>query len=320
MKVNVRNCCFAIALTMSAASIEGPHLGLVFDASHKALRPILGIPGAAILGQPLDLGVELHKTAVSPRQDFALATEGEHNRVVVLIIGRKAVTPVLGVEQNPDQILLSPAGRAAALYYKNTGTLLILTGLPGAPKVSEELYLSAGRPHSALAVGDDGRTVLAGVGSTVFMVTGSGEVPVLPELLKVAAITIPVHGTAYVADSGRNQIYRLRGLGGNLETDILAGPKQGIGSPVALAVSPDGGRAFVVNGKSRTVSIIDLRGHAPVAKVACGCAPTGLDRLIGNDVFRLTEPSDRPLWMLDASARVPRVLFVPGDLARSSQK
>ena len=99
MKVNVRNCCFAIALTMSAASIEGPHLGLVFDASHKALRPILGIPGAAILGQPLDLGVELHKTAVSPRQDFALATEGEHNRVVVLIIGRKAVTPVLGVER-----------------------------------------------------------------------------------------------------------------------------------------------------------------------------------------------------------------------------
>ena len=173
------------------------------------------------------------------------------------------------------------------------------------------------RPRSVLV---DGRTVLAGIGSTVFMVTRSGEVPVLPGLLKITAITVPVHGTAYVADSGRNQIYRLRGLGGNLETDILAGPKQGIGAPVALAVSQDGGRAFVVNSKSRTVSIIDLHGHTPVTKIACGCAPTGLDRLVGNEVFRLTEPSNRPLWMLDASARVPRVLFIPEDLAGSSQK
>ena len=318
--MNVRRCCFAIALTMSAASIQGPQLGLVFDGNHKALRPILGIPGAAILGQPLDLGVELHKASISPHQDYALATEGEHSQVVVLIAGHKAAIPVSGVEQNPDELLLSPAGSAAALYYKGKNTLLILTGLPRAPKVTEELYLSAGRAPSALAVGDDGRTVLAGLGSTVFMVTGSGEVPLLPELLKIAAITIPAHGTAYVADSGRNQIYRLRGLGGNLETDVIAGPKQGISAPAALAVSRDGGRAFVVNSKSRTVSIIDLRGHAPVTKIACGCAPTGLDRLTGNEVFRLTEPSDRPMWMLDASTHSPRVLFVPGELARSNQK
>ena len=318
--MNVRSCCFAIALTLSAASIQGPQLGLVFDASHKALRPILGIPGAATLGQPLELGVQLHKTAISPRQDYALATEGEHNQVVVLMVGHKTAKPVPGIEQDPDEILLSPAGRAAAVYYKGRNTLLIVTGLPGAPKVSEELYLSAGRPVSALAVGDDGRTVLAGMGSTVFLVTGSGEVPVLHELQKVAAITIPARGTAYVADSGRNQIHRLRGLADNLETDVIAGPKQGISAPVALAVSQDGGRAFVVNSKSRTISIIDLRGHAPVTKIACGCAPTGLDRLIGNEVFRLTEPSGRPMWMLDASGRAPRVLFVPGELARSNQK
>ena len=318
--MNVRSCCFAIATTLSAASIQGPQLGLVFDASQKALRPIFGIPGAAILGQPLDTGIELHKTSISPHQDYALATEGDHNQVVVVTLGRKAATPVPGVEQDPDQILLSPAGHAAALYYKTRNILLILSALPGAPKVSEELYISGGARPSALAVGDDGRTVLAGIGSTVFMVTRSGEVPVLPGLLKITAITVPVHGTAYVADSGRNQIYRLRGLGGNLETDILAGPKQGIGAPVALAVSQDGGRAFVVNGKSRTVSIIDLHGHTPVTKIACGCAPTGLDRLVGNEVFRLTEPSNRPLWMLDASARVTRVLFIPEDLAGSGQK
>ena len=90
---------------MSAASIEGPQLGLVFDATHKALRPILGIPGAAILGQPLNLGVELNKIAISPRQDYALATEGQHNQVVMLTVGRKTVTPVPGALQDPDEIL-----------------------------------------------------------------------------------------------------------------------------------------------------------------------------------------------------------------------
>ena len=318
--MNVRSCCFAIAMTLSAASIQGPQLGLVFDANQKALRPILGIPGAAILGQPLDAGIEIHKTTISPHQDYALATEGEHNQVVVVTMGRKAATPVPGVEQDPDQILLSPAGHAAALYYKARNILVILTGLPGAPKVSEELYLSAGAHPSALAVGDDGRTVLAGVGNTVFMVTRSGEVPLLPGLLKIGAITVPAHTTAYVADSGRNQIFRLRWLGGNLDIAMVAGPKQGIDGPVALALSQNGGRAFVVNGKSRTVSIIDLGGHTPVTKIACGCTPTGLDRLAGNDVFRLTEPSNRPLWMLDASGQVPRVLFVPEDLAGSGQK
>src|SRR5208282_3563772 len=105
----------------------------------------------------------------------------------------------------------------------------------------------------------------------------------------VAAMTIPATGTALVADSGRNQIYRIRGIGGGIETDAIAGPHDGINGPVAIAVSRDNSRAFVANGKGKTLATIQLTAQPTVSHVACGFAPTGLARLAGNEVFRLTE-------------------------------
>lgn len=324
--MNARKSWFAIALPMfpflvAGGSIEGPRLGVVFDSAQNALRPILGIPGAATLGKPLEGALDLRKTAIS--QSCVLATQGEHNQVVVLSLKQTPLTPfaVPGADRGPDELVLSAGGQAALLYYKKERNLIqVLSGLPASPKVSAELYLSAGQSASALAVSDDGKTVLAGAGSKVFLVTGTGEVPLLSELGSVAAITIPAAGTAFIADGGNNQIYRLRGLGGNMETDVVAGPKQGISSPAAVAVSRDGSRAFVANSKSETISIIELTGQISVTKIACRCAPTGLSQLSGGDVFRLTEPSNHPIWVMDASARDPRVLFVPPDLAGGSQK
>jgi DNA-binding beta-propeller fold protein YncE len=324
--MNARKFWFAIAspmlpLLVAGTLIDGPRLGVVFDSAQKALRPILGIPGAATLGQPVGGGLGLRKIAIS--QSFVLATQGEHNQVVVLSLTQTPLTAVVvpGADRGPDELVLSAGGQAAVLYYKKERNLIqVLSGLPASPKVSAELYLSAGQSPSALAVSDDGKTVLAGAGSKVVLVTGTGEVPVFSELGSVAAITSPVAGTAFIADGGHNQIYRVRGLGGNMETDVVAGSKQGISSPVAVAVSHDGSRAFVANSKSETISIIELEGQVSVTKIACGCTPTGLSLLSGGDVFRLTEPSSRPMWVMDASAREARVLFVPPDLAGGSQK
>jgi len=38
------------------------------------------------------------------------------------------------------------------------------------------------------------------------------------------------------------------------------------------------------------------------------------------DTDRLTELSNRPMWVLEASAKETRVVFVPAALARSSAK
>ncbi len=273
------------------------------------------------MGEPLKLGLDIRRIAISPQQDYALAAEGDHNDVVVLSLGRSTVTSVLvhGTYRGPDQMVLSPGGRVAALHYKDRNRIQVLSGLPASPKVVEELFLSPGALPSALAVGDD-ETVLAGVGSSVYWVTRSGEVPVLTSLQKVSAITMPSARMALVADAAANQIHRLQNITSGLETDILAGPAQGISAPVAVAISSDNRHAFVANAKSGMIAILDLQGKAPVKKMACGCKLTGLERLEGEDVFRLTEPSNRPMWVLEASAKETRVVFVPADLARRSAK
>jgi len=323
MKTQRFRLVLAFAATLLAAypaSLEGPRMGMVFDSSIRAIRPILGIPGAAVMGDPLKTSLDLRKVSISPQQDYALAAQGEHNQIAVLRFDHAPMTstPVPGTHNGPDQMVFSPGGRVAAVHYKDGNRIQVLGGLPGSPKVMEELYLSAGALPSALAVGDD-NTVLAGVGDSVYWVTHSGEVPLLKGVSKVSAIALTTARLALVADS-TSQIHRLQNVTTGLETDILAGPAQGIAAPVAVAISSDSRSAFVANGKSGMVAILDLRGKAPVHKIACGCKLTGLDRLDGDNLFRLTEPSKQPMWVLEASAKETRVVFVPPALARSSSK
>jgi len=319
---------FRLVLAMTAASaiafpasLQGPRMGVVFDSSARTLRPILGIPGAAIMGEPLKTSLDLRRVAISPQQDYALAAQGEHNQIAVLRFDRAPMTSTLvqGTHHGPDLMVFSPGGRVAAAHYRDGNRIQVLAGLPASPRIVDELYLSPGALPSALAVGDD-NTVLAAVGSTVYWVTRSGDVPVLKGLGKVSAITVTTARLALVADAVAHQIHRLQNVTTGLETDVLAGPAQGIAAPVAVAISSDGRRAFVSNGKTGTVAILDLQGKTPARKIACGCKLTGLDRLDGDNLFRLSEPSNKPMWVLEANAKETRVVFVPADLARSSAK
>ena len=46
--------------------------------------------------------------------------------------------------------------------------------------------------------------------------------------------------------------------------------------PMGLALSPDGERLYVANGRARTVSVIDLAGAQVVANVRVGARPWGI--------------------------------------------
>jgi len=63
----------AAPLAAGAASLAGPHLGLMFDPGAKQIRPLLGIPGAATIGAPFPLTVNIERAWVAPGQDYALA-------------------------------------------------------------------------------------------------------------------------------------------------------------------------------------------------------------------------------------------------------
>jgi len=301
----------AVPLAALAASLEGPRLGLMFDPGAKEFRPLLGIPGAATMGPPLRLTVDIERAWVAPGQEYALAVEKGDGKVLLISLenGGVSAVSVTAAPPAPARVVWSANGRIAAFYYPRTRSIELLSTLPAGPRIAS-LYLS-GIPD-VLAADDDGGTVLAGVGDTVFLVSESGEVPILAGLGKIGAIAFGARNTALVADTARNKIHLVRNVTANPDSEIIAAHDAGIDQPVGIAASRDKRFAFVANAKSRSIAIIDLVTHAH-SVVSCACEPSTLERIGGGEVFRLTQNTDQPLWVLDFGVHQSRTLFIPAN-------
>ena len=151
----------AAAQTNSAA-IAGPVLGLVLD-TNSSLRPVWGIPGAAMLGQALAVDPALNIAAIAPHHDYLLALRSDDQSVVVLgnPLGGGGSAPIGGTA-GTQSIVLSPVGRAALLQPASGTTWTVVTGLPDAPSIAWQMDASAlPSAPAAVIISDDGKAVLA---------------------------------------------------------------------------------------------------------------------------------------------------------------
>lgn len=295
--------------------ISGPTLGYFFDSAQAGIVPIWGIPGAATVGQPLELGLEFVKAAVAPQQDYALAeANGEPGLLVVRLdpasFSRQPVPQAL---TGAERIVFSPGGTSVALYDRSAGRIQVLTGMPAEPVVSAEVDLAgiAGAP-ATLAVSDDGQVILvADSEGYVSVLTAGGESRYVMAAGEASALAF-LHNShdAVIADRARNMVYLVRDVTGALEARSLAGERDGVSGPLAVEASRDNLRVFIANAESSSVVALDLAtGLATL--VPCPYPVTGLRRLSGNAVFALSEPSDGPLPLFDGDSSEPRIVLVP---------
>ena len=66
------------------AGILGPVMGHVVDDATYRVQPMLGLPGAATIGNPIELGVELRQVTVSPEGGYALGVRTADGAVMML--------------------------------------------------------------------------------------------------------------------------------------------------------------------------------------------------------------------------------------------
>ncbi len=313
---------FAASLPGQTSALSGPSLGFVFDSDAKGIRPILGIPGAASLGQPLDLGITVVKASVSAQEDYILAFSSDSSLLLVRsdngVISTDTNVNVSGV---PDLIAISPGGQSAALYYRQKASVQVLTGLPKSINVTQTVDIS-GLPNSldTLAVTDDGQSVLAGFPENTTPGAQSGEVFIIPAdgtaprslfpLGHASAITLLNNSRdVLVTDDAQNALYRIADVTGAASVSQVFGPDAQVTGPLAVQPSQDNQKYFVA-AQSGKIVVIDVAGADPVT-LKCFCTPTGLHRLNGRESFQLTETSDGLIWMLDWDPLEPRFLFVP---------
>ncbi len=292
-------------------AVRGPVLGYVYDSA--GLRPVFGMPGAAVLGQPLNLGGPIAQAAVSPRQDLALAVASSDSTVLVVNLPSGSAT-ACECAPGPDRIVFSPGGDAAALYYSAGSSVRILKGTHAKSAGVFELSLLNGK-LTALSVSDAGEVLAAfseddgSSGSAYFLSPGSAPRPVLSLRHASAAAFMPGSTDAILADDLDNRIYVVRDPGGAAAVTVVATASDGIDGPVAVRAAGNS-RALTANSHSGTITITDLTGGGSSA-IECGCTPSQIEPL-SSSVYRLTT-APGPIRLLEGDGPGARVAFIPPD-------
>jgi hypothetical protein len=285
---------FAIAALAQAqtGTLDVPSLGYIADTA-GAVRPIRGIPGSATLGAPIDAG--LHAVAVRPA--YALGIDDSGAAILVTAAARQTL-PIVGA----TRVFLSSRGATAAIWRGGDATLDIVTGLPGSPAVARSIPLESA--PAGLAISDDGATVAVLERSrrgfdTLSWIDPGGTPAVLYRARRIESIAM-LDAAVLVAE--RTQVKLVSPTFG---PQVLA---DGLAGVLSAAASVDGAR-IVIATASGAIDILD-RTAGTRRTLECACLPGALTPLRGNAVFRLNDAGDGPLWILDAGAAEPRLLFV----------
>ena len=302
--------CFAFAfatmlLTAQQGSVGGPVSGFVFDSAVHGLRPVLGVPGSSLLGDPLSLSFDLASAAISPGLDSAIVSSADGGLHIFRInTGSVSERSVDGLSIVPERVVFSPSGTAAALYA--AGKAQVIRGLPDAPAVAGTLDLGA--TPSALALSDDGANLLFAAGGAIQLLGPGGSRKVM-EAGDGALVAFASAGAdAAVLDPSGAGVVFVHDLAGASVQSVLAAPDDDTASAVGVAFSADGHKLFLASASAQSVVSFDVQTGDRTA-FACNCTPTGLNAM--GRLLRLNEIASGPLWLFDPGADQPRIVFVP---------
>ena len=307
-------CMVAGLACAQEGKVSGPISGIVFDHTSRQLRPVLGIPGASLLGEPIALGLETSSAWVAPLQNaaFVAGSDGKLHWFR-FDAGTAQEVPLWDGTPAPQAVVFSPSGTAAALVAGNR--VQIVKGLPGSPVQAGGVDLPVNheaRPvvrRLTLAINDDASYLLFGAGGEVRLLGISGENRKLADTSGPAFVAFaPGKAGGAVVDTRGAGLVLFRDLEGAGNPETIAALDERIASTSGVTFSGDGKRVFLSNGSGRGVDVLDLTSSAR-STVACACSPAGITRM-GN-LFRLNEPGAEPLWVFDPSAAEPRIVFVP---------
>ncbi len=311
-----------------SGDLSGPSLGIVGDP-RAGLRMIRGVPGAATFGDTVDSGAGVLTIAIAPRQVRWLAADADGVRLFqIQPDGAFAAAGAAPIQ--PSAIGFSPSGSIAGAFDPAANAI----SLWGAAV----LRVDAGRLPDAmdlLAISDRAGPLLAGTlrrdHQSVYVLDGAGAVKVFSGFQDITDVTFLGAGADLaVCDRGAGRIFVVRdplaGGAQELALDLSAAAQ----APARIASSSDGNLLAVMVSSVSAPGKKPLRSASPhpiVARastvgllrlsdrqwttVECPCAATSLAPLSGNAVFRLTDRTDQPLWILDADGGAPGVVFVP---------
>jgi hypothetical protein len=275
---------FWLLLTVSGAAlyaqVGAPVLGFVPDGA--GVRQVFGLPAGASITPPLAVARGFAGMTASPRQDYVLASAADNGDVLIMAPDG-TLKSLAGARSAPDQIVISPEGSSAALWFASISHAEVVSGLPQSPQIREIDASFLGPSPYSLSISDDGQWLAGTWRSGNYAFGPHGEVNRLPVEDIVPAIAF-LHNSHDLAVATHEQVIRVSDVGGANQASVLV---TGQGRIDAMAVAATTGNSSLVVADPRgKITKVDLASGA-LQTAECGCHPLGLFPM-GHSAFRLT--------------------------------
>ncbi len=292
---------FLAAAAWAQDDIRGPVPGFLFDEHSKALRPIIGIPGASYLGGAI--ASEIESAAVAPSGRLALAVRDSKLGWMDLSAAELRFTELAAAGN--VRIAWNPASSSAAVWHGDGRLELWSHFAEGARSVS------LGHLDGVTVLALSAKGVAAAATSEGIYRLVEGESPErIAAISDVSALALDSTGNAlYVSSRSGNSALELAGWQTSGAATLLANENAGIEAPAGIALSADE-RSVIVAGKSSLV-VIDRATRAVQRTLALDFEPTRLEPVAGGRMWRLnSREQGQPLEVLSAGPE-GKVFFVP---------
>lgn len=303
----------ALAWGQSPAANSGPMLGFVPGTLPWQLQPVLGIPGAAHLGNPVSLPNSVTKIYLAPGHAYAVAAQGSSAPAALVILRiagvlqtNPSLTPLPGAFANPDAIAFSPTGESLALFSQAASSIQVYTGLPNSPRISQQI--SNVGSALKLAVSDDAQAVLIsdGVGNAYALAQNSAPVAVY-HTVEIAAIAfLPQSHKAILCDP----VAGTAAVGQAIDGITIIPPPASPCQPQAAAASADGKKILLACTAQQLIWSIDSTTGS-IDTRGVNNSPAAFESLGLQDTF-LMSPADAngTYWMITWQPDGPVISFI----------
>jgi hypothetical protein len=288
----------------AGAEFSGPVLGFVYDETSKSIRPLLGTPGAAVIGAAAD-DHRYDKAVVSGDKGVGVGFVADASGVV-RVAPQEAPTVVPDGLSRFDVAALSAGGSSAALYSKECACVQVMTDLGSTARVIRTVALTDGDNVRTLAVNDDG-SLLAIALTTSRVLIHAGE-QVREIKADGAALAFNSDGRRLaVADDVRKIVVLYANVADAPEVVHIVSERDGLNSPKALWFG-SAGKLLVADGGGM-VHAVEL--DAPMRTVSCACVPDTFARTAAAEVLRITGVGSGTAWVVKAVEDRLETLFIP---------
>src|SRR5690242_3260576 len=200
-------------------------LGFLPGPGPLELSAILGVFGAARLGDPVVAPKTASRLYVSTGQQYALVEQNSDAPLSVWdLAANTGLTPITGALPHLDLVTFSPRGNSAALYAREAGQIQVIGGMPNQPELRKTLSLLSTSAASMMAVSDDANVVIVrdSTGEALISNDGKSWQPFYGAYSPSAWTFIPKTHDLIVADKQENAIFLIEQAGSNRARIILA--------------------------------------------------------------------------------------------------